>query len=650
MGIRLSRLALLRDAGLCHNDAARAAFIAALILVGAASLAQAQTGYLTYPTGISPQGVTAADLNGDGLPDLVVANSGSNSLTILLNNASAGFTPLQQITFTSVNFAPQMTIAADLNGDRKIDLLVLGYGGLVVLPGNGDGTFQAPLPVSNLLPYAVHVADLNGDGIPDLAVTVPIGGGFIPVGATLGILTGNGDGTFSNGATYSLGFTPWAALTIGDFNHDGAPDIAVVSESAVTTFLNNGKASFTAVVSGGEPWDFAPGIVAADFNGDGLLDLAVTYQTVNGQAAGATTILLGRGDGTFQAGSSFQTASPFSQIVALDLNGDGHVDLAEGIPVLLIDSGGAGLVFFAGRGDGTFQNGYPFGGSGSTGYIAIADFTGSGTMGLAGDNAFSTPTSVPASGNAVILPRAVWPSLALANTSAAGLGLGPLAAGSIATAFGSGLATQTAAATTPQVSLGGATVSVTDSAGAVRAAPLLYVSPGQVNYLIPAGTAPGLATVGITANSSLTAFGTIDVVPVAPALFTLNAANLAAAYVVLVSQNGDQTYAPIYQADRNGDVTALPIDLGSATDTAYLVLYGTGIRNLAGTIPITATIGWSFNARVTYAGPAGANGADGVDQVNLQLPAGLAAATAYPTTLQLTVDGQPSNAVTLWIQ
>jgi uncharacterized protein (TIGR03437 family) len=607
------------------------------------SVAHAQTGYLTYPTGISPQGVTAADFNGDGLPDLVIADSGSNTLTLLLNNGTGGFTPLPSISLTSpANLGPEMAIAADLNGDRKFDLVVLGYGGLAVLLGNGDGTFQPPLPVSNLLPYTVQIADLNGDGIPDLAVTVPIGGGFVPVGATLGILIGKGDGTFSQGNTYSLGFTPWAALTIADFNHDGAPDIAVVSESAVTTYLNEGKANFTAVVSGSQPWDFAPGIVAADFNGDGLLDLAVTYQTVNGQAAGSTAILLGRGDGTFQVGSSFRTASPFSQIVAWDLNGDGHVDLAEGIPVLPIDTGAAGLVFFAGRGDGTSASGYPFGGSGATGYIAIADFTGTGSMGFAG-------TSL--NGNAVILPRAVWPSLTLANTSSAGLGLGPLAAGSIATAFGSGLATQTAPATGAlQPSLGGATVSVTDSAGTARAALLFYVSPGQVNYLIPAGTAAGLATVTIAAGGSVTATGQIDIVPVSPSLFTLNASNLAAAYVLLVDQNGGQTFQPIYQVDKGGNVSALPIDLGSATDTAYLILFGTGIRNRSGPGSITATIGGLLDAPVIYAGPQGLNNSEGLDQVNLQLPAGLAGATPLPTTLQIMVDGQPSNSVTLLIQ
>jgi len=599
-----------------------------------------------YPTGLDPVGVTAADLNGDGLPDLVVANAGSHTITVLLNRATGGFTTLTPIDVGPIGL--QSTIAIDLNGDRKIDLLVSGFSGLVVLLGNGDGTFEAPLPVFQQNLYTVRVGDLNGDGIPDIAVTVPVGGGFIPIGASLALLTGKGDGTFSETGTFGLGFTPWAALTIADFNHDGAPDIAVVSESALTTLLNDGKGGFKVVVNNGQPWDFAPGIVAADFNGDGVLDLAVTYQAVtNGGPAGSTAILLGKGDGTYQTTASFLTATYFSQIVAMDLNGDGHIDLAEGIPTSTTYFGTTGLVFFAGRGDGTFADGYPFGGSGGAGYFAIADFTGTGVMGFAGTNVFPMSDGVPAGGNIVILPRAVWPSLELTNVSSAGLGLGPLAAGSIATAFGSALATETAdAGGTPQASLGGAAVSVTDSAGTLRPALLFYVSPGQINYLIPAGTAPGLATVSITAGSSVTATGQIDVLPVAPALFTLNAAHLAAAYAVLVSQDGSQTYEPVYQVDPSGTVTPIAIGLGSATDTAYLVLYGTGIRNLADLGSITATIG-GLNASVTYAG---AQSSNGLDQVNLLLPAALAAATPFTTTVQLTVGRQPSNQVTLLIQ
>jgi uncharacterized protein (TIGR03437 family) len=129
---------------------------------------------------------------------------------------------------------------------------------------------------------------------------------------------------------------------------------------------------------------------------------------------------------------------------------------------------------------------------------------------------------------------------------------------------------------------------------------------------------------------------------------------LVAADVVLVSQDGNQTYESIYQIDQNGNVAALPIDFGSETDTVYLVLYGTGIRNRSSLSAVTATIGWALNAPITYAGPQGLDNPDGLDQVNLKLPRSLVSGappfTPITTTLQLTVDGQPSNQVTLLIQ
>jgi uncharacterized protein (TIGR03437 family) len=609
-----------------------------------ATVAQAQTGYLTYATGVAPSGVTAADLNGDGWPDLVIANAGSDSLTILLNDTMGGFITLAPVSLGQTT----STLAADLNGDGKIDLVVITPGlglpgvGLVVLLGNGDGTFQSPLPVSGCAEATgVQVADLNGDGIPDLTVTCLIAGGFgIPTGAYLLVLPGNGDGTFGAGASYTLAGTPWAVLAIADFNQDGKPDVAVATEGTLTVFLNDGKANFKAIASNGEPWNYAPAIAAGDFNGDGRLDVAVSGQSAANLQLGTLAVLLGNGDGTFQAASSLQTTG-YGQLVAMDLNGDGHVDLAEGLTT---------LVFYAGRGDGTFETGFPFGGSGSIGSsLALADFTGSGVMGFAGSNIFVTPGSGETNGNTVVLPRAVWPSLTVANVSAAGFGLGPLAPGSIATAFGSNLAAEPATATgTPPVLLGGTTVSVTDSAGTSRSAQLDYVSPGQVNYLIPADTAPGLATVGISASGQLAATGQIQVIPVAPALFTVNPDNLAAANVLRVSQNGDRTFESIYQANQNGGITAIPIDLGAPTDSVYVSLYGTGIRNLSSLSAVSATINWEFSAPVTYAGQQGTYA--GLDQVNLQLPSALASLAPGTIVLQLTVDGQPSNQVTLAIQ
>jgi hypothetical protein len=319
-----------------------------------AAVVQAQTGYLTYPTGLVPAGVTAADLNGDGRPDLVIANVGSNALTILLNNGTGGFTALPPPNIGQAS----STIAADLNRDGKTDLVVIGPGlgqpgaGLVVLLGNGDGTFQPPLPVSGCPEAAgVEAADLNGDGIPDLAVTCLITGRFgIPTSAYLLILPGKGDGTFDAGNEYTFAGTPWAVLAIGDFNQDGKPDIAVATGNTLTVFLNDGTANFKPVSSNNEPWNYAPAIATGDFNGDGLLDLAVSGQSAANLALGTVAGLLGHGDGTFQAAPTLQTTG-YGQIVAMDLNGDGHIDLAEGLDA---------LTFFAGRGDGTFETGYPF--------------------------------------------------------------------------------------------------------------------------------------------------------------------------------------------------------------------------------------------------------------------------------------------------
>jgi uncharacterized protein (TIGR03437 family) len=668
MAIQLSRYELLRAVRPWHNDSARVAVVAAafFLMAGLAATSVAQTGYLTYPTGISPSGVTAADLNGDGLPDLVIANSGSNSLTVLLNNGTGGFTALPPIVLGQSNSAfanlePSATIAVDLNGDHKIDLVVLSgipavpfelgtpYG-LLVLLGNGDGTFQPPIPVSSCFgTFGAQVADLNGDGIPDLVTMCPSGG---PLPNTLFLLMpGKGDGTFGSGVPLPAPASWFAppVFTIGDFNQDGKPDIAVATGNTLALLLNDGNGNFTPIINNDEPWGGVSGIAAGDFNGDGLLDLAVCVSLAN-QDVETIMVLLGQSDGTFQAAPSLQ-APGCLQIVAMDLNGDGHVDLALGIPYSYYSPalGPTDLVFYAGRGDGTFENGLPFSGSGSTGYVAFADFTGSGVIGFAGTNDFTAPVWVPTAGNTVILPRAVWPSLTLANTSAAGFGLGPLAPGSIAAAFGANLAAETAQPTgTPPVSLGAVTASVTDSAGTARPAQLFYVSPTQVNYLIPANTAPGLATVTIAAGGDVTATGQIEILPVAPALFTVNANSLVAANVLLVSQNGDQTYESIYQTDQNGNITALPIDFGSATDTVYLLLYGTGIRNLTSLSAVTATVGWSLNAPVTYAGPQCCY--VGLDQVNLQLPRSLAASTPFTTVLQLTMDGQPSNQVTLLIQ
>jgi uncharacterized protein (TIGR03437 family) len=604
-----------------------------LIVAFFAAIAQAQTGYLTYQTGANPNGIAVADLNGDGKSDLVVATL--TSLTVLLNNGSGSFHSPATITLTgaAATIAPRTVVAADLNRDHKIDLVVAGYHGLATLLGNGDGTFQPAQLVSPAV-ADVQVGDLNGDGIPDLAVTFLFGGFLIPTGASLSILPGKGDGTFGDATTFNLLFTPWAASAIADLNGDGKPDIAVAVGQGLVVFLNDGHGGFQAQATN-QPWNFAPGIIAADFNADGILDLAVSGQSVaqdgtsNGQ--GILTILLGRGDGTFRTLPSVITPTVSQTISAADVNGDGHVDLIVGlIPP----------AYFAGLGDGTFATGISIGALGGSGYVALGNFSGSG-MGLASAGGY-----VP---DVVILPRIVFPSLSLQNLSAAAFGLGPLAPGSIAAAFGSHLAAQTAATSNVSLplTLGGDSVTVTASDGRVLPAQLYYVSPAQVNYLIPKGAAPGLATVTINSNGSVAATGQIDIEIVAPQLFTLNPANLVAANVIRVSASSQQTILPVYMFDSNGNLAPLPIELSSATDSVYLSIYGTGISNVTDPNGVIASIG-GLNAQVVYAGPQGDY--PGLDQVNILLPKSLASPTPYTAALQLTVGGQPSNQVKVGIQ
>jgi uncharacterized protein (TIGR03437 family) len=221
-----------------------------------------------------------------------------------------------------------------------------------------------------------------------------------------------------------------------------------------------------------------------------------------------------------------------------------------------------------------------------------------------------------------------------------------LAAESIAAAFGTGLATGTAtASSTPlPLSLSGTNVIVVDAFGTGRSAPLFYVSPGQVNYEIPLGSANGPATVSIVSADGTISAGTTMIAAVSPGLFQINSAGLVAGTILRVEADGTEVYEALYEVNAAGSVIANPVDLSDASEQVYLFLYGTGIRG-AGTAGTTVTVG-GVNTTVLFAGPQGSF--VGLDQVNVMLPPALAGQGIAP--IRLTADGVGANLATLTIK
>jgi len=231
----------------------------------------------------------------------------------------------------------------------------------------------------------------------------------------------------------------------------------------------------------------------------------------------------------------------------------------------------------------------------------------------------------------------------LAAVSAASFSGAMLAPESIASLFGAGLAsaTQVAGGLPLPTIIAGSQVVVRDAAGVARPAPLFFVSPTQVNLLIPAGTATGVATVKAVLNDGFVSCGLTTITNTAPGLFTANASGrgVGAAVALRVRPNGAQTYESVARFDPAQNIfVPVPIDLGPEGDQVFLILYGTGIRYHSGLANVTITIG-GVAVGALYAGPV--TGLEGLDQVNALLPRSLMGRGEVEVVL--TVDGKVAN-------
>ncbi len=632
-----------------------------------------------YPVGTGPVAVAAADFHGNGKLDLAVAEATAGTVTVLGGRGDGTFGAPGPAAMLPGGCAPNLVVAGDFNRDGRLDALVscAGQGRLIVLPGHGDGSFGTPLATltpgggtvvaGNFLngAFSLAVGDFHGTGKLDVAVATGAANGS---GGTLYVMQGRGDGTFPASTAVDLSGAAPLSVAAGDFNGDGKPDLAVLTADAsgATTSLRieigNGRGGF--VTGAVYPAGTATDLRVADLNGDGLADIFL-YGPLALGAAGAgnptTGLMVYTGMGGARFFETFSDGGTFGRFafgVALaDVRGTGKPDLVEAMGSGVggnFQSASGSLDVRANDGTGRFLPPLSFAiraGEVAVG-LALGNLSGGGrpdaalvempAAGLSGALANARAgAGLPAmpAGQVEIQTNSSGAAAGFTNVNGASFVGASVAADSIVSAFGNGMAAGMASAwgLPLPTQLGGVTVTVMDAGGASRAAPLFYVSPGQINYAMPAGTAAGIATITITGGGQAFAVQQ-QIAPVAPGLFGVNglAAGMAATVV-----NGATVTAPLLQSGMGGSVVPAVVDVSQGQ--VFLELFGTGIRHHSGTV--TATLG-SVTVPVSYAGAQGSY--TGVDQVNIPLPASLQGAGMIPVRLQ--VDGAVSNVLSVAVK
>jgi hypothetical protein len=322
-----------------------------------------------YYVGLGPSAIVAADLNGDAKLDLATT-AGYDEVSVLLGNGDGTYQLEQRFR---VGAAPSGLIATDLNGDGRVDLATVNRfsNDVSVLLGNGDGIFQAEQRLNvGAEPTALVAADFNGDGRVDLASSNGTSG-------DVSVLIGKGDGAFDaeqRPSLFDLGFYP-NALVAADVYGDGRMDLIALSPGY--GFMGQDFEPFVSVVLGNGDGTFQTenrfaladaALVSADLNGDGKVDLS----------SNGSYVLLASGEGTF-----FQNPQLFplwAGLAAADVDGDNHLDL------LTVNGHSNDISVLVGNGDGTFHAKGTFAVGEYPGAMAASDLNGDGKVDLATAN------------------------------------------------------------------------------------------------------------------------------------------------------------------------------------------------------------------------------------------------------------------------
>jgi hypothetical protein len=418
----------------------------------------------TYKVGQGPISLAIADLNGDGKPDLIVANFTDNNVGVLLGNGDGTF---KAQTTLDVGGGPSFVAVADMNNDGKPDLVVSSSTGnyFGVLLGNGDGTFQTETttklgPISlNAVLQSLVVADFNHDGNFDVITTTSdlngqtslyfggdgkggfrtgrtlvtghqttylatadvdgdgnldlIAGSFSD--GTLRVMFGNGVGGFSSGIDYpAIGISSALgvqAFVAGDFNSDGRPDIAAINPngSLIQVLYNDKHGHFhlnNSYITGTTPTD----VQTADLNGDHHLDLV----NVN-SADGTMDVRLGNGDGTFQPAQTYPVGKNPQRLFLADVNHDGKPD------AVTVNLGDGTVSVLLGNGDGTFQSARHFDAGPNPIDIGLGDMDQDGDLDIVVANqVVNTVSILRGNGDGTFKPRISYPAGNTINALAVG--------------------------------------------------------------------------------------------------------------------------------------------------------------------------------------------------------------------------------------